>query len=174
MTLLAATLWTVTDPGAVSRPKRQAWNKSPITERPCDECGAPIRRADRPKSFHRARFCSIACSTSHALNPDGNRSKNKRGYVIVTLPGRVRIYEHRLVMERVLGRKLQPAEVVHHKNGIRDDNRPENLEVITNSAHVSMHHAEYTAHGLPHPINRPESIRKRVNTRWGRGGDDAR
>lgn len=42
-----------------------------------------------------------------------------------------KIAEHRLVMQRILGRDLEPFENVHHKNGVRHDNRPDNLELWT-------------------------------------------
>lgn len=51
-----------------------------------------------------------------------------QGYVRIKLDGRWDM-EHRVVMERVLKRKLLPHERIHHRNGRKDDNRPENLEL---------------------------------------------
>ena len=50
-----------------------------------------------------------------------------------------RIFEHRAVMEGLIGRSLTKYEVVHHKNGIRTDNNPENLVLMTRRQHSSMH-----------------------------------
>ncbi len=55
---------------------------------------------------------------------------SKRGYV----------FEHRLIMEKHIGRYLTKKEVVHHKNKIVDDNRIENLEIIVNQGEHSRIH----------------------------------
>jgi hypothetical protein len=70
-------------------------------------------------------------------NWKGGRTLHKKGYVMLRVPEHPRVvkspyvFEHVLVMEQLLGRYLEPDESVHHLNGVRDDNRPENLELWT-------------------------------------------
>jgi hypothetical protein len=60
----------------------------------------------------------------------GEGHLGKSGYRTITVSGRS-MPEHRWVMEQMLGRPMHPFETPHHKNGIRHDNRPENLELWT-------------------------------------------
>lgn len=54
-------------------------------------------------------------------------------------PGMQRVREHRLVMAEHLGRQLLPAEIVHHINEDDNDNRLENLQLVTRSEHIAIH-----------------------------------
>lgn len=90
----------------------------------------------------RPRGDTVLCSSHYQQRRNGlelteikNYAPNQRrirkdGYVQFSFRGKM-YREHRFVMEQLLGRPLKGKENVHHKNGIRDDNRPENLELWT-------------------------------------------
>ena len=97
----------------------------PRTMSCCLECGAEFY--DQHKV---AKYCCRDCYTANRWGRPAKRRfiESRTGYIVIT-KGTWRQYEHRAVMEQRLGRKLRPEESVHHKNGVTDDNRPENLEL---------------------------------------------
>ena len=98
-------------------------------------CGYRIRGRDNP-------------------NWQGGRSLTSGGYVRVRAsdhPAAVDGYilEHRLVVETHLGRVLRPDEQVHHRNGVKTDNRPENLEVVSAGLHRVRHRKHEYGRRIP-------------------------
>lgn len=127
----------------------------------CETCGkerwVEIRKTGKPKNplcrlcnSRKGGYASKGLKEREA-NPNwkGGRGKDGHGYIRILLYPDDLFYpmankkgyvlEHRLVMAQHLGRCLWPYEVVHHKNGARDDNRPENLRLFTSKSD----HTEY-------------------------------
>jgi len=143
-------------------------NRNPNTV--CDYCGEPIYR--RPSTLERndGKFCSRGCRNKAHPN-EGERGPNpklqgennpawkggkykepEKGYVMIRRPDHHRarqngyVLQHILVAEKMLGRKLKDNEEVHHINGERDDNRPENLKVYdSHKDHWMTEHYEDVA-----------------------------
>ncbi|MDD5435889.1 MAG: HNH endonuclease, partial [Nitrospira sp.] len=75
----------------------------------------------------------------------GGRTRHSKGYIYVYAPEHPAadkhgyVFEHRLVMEKIIGRPLRPDEVVHHIDGYPANNRDEeNLILLTNNQHTRL------------------------------------
>lgn len=98
----------------------------------------------RNKGFKSPRTKEIKKGSEHH-NWKGGFYKNREGYIKTYAPDHpnadTKGYypEHRIVMEKKLGRYLKKSEHVHHINGLKDDNRIENLELLSHSEHMTLH-----------------------------------
>lgn len=121
----------------------------------CIHCGSSFE----PKRKEQA-YCSRSCASvkkgsmrsGQKTGPQRGRIYARRidkdGYIRVyarlhqLADGRLMIFEHVMLMERGLGRRLHSTEVVHHINHNRSDNRMENLQLMTRSDHCRLHGVE--------------------------------
>lgn len=84
----------------------------------------------------------------NGLNGYGHTKAHNSGYVLTYVPRHPHAHKdgyvmlHTVLMERHIGRYLEPDEVVHHINHVRNDNRIENLMVMNKYEHMSMHMKE--------------------------------
>lgn len=110
-----------------------------LADRICAHCG---------KIFHPGRSTAAYCSVPCARKKNGGNNKkqggswwiNSNGYLEGRIDSR-RVKQHRMVIETLIGRKLLPTEDVHHKNGNKLDNNPDNLEVVDRGEHSRLHNS---------------------------------
>lgn len=126
--------------------------KEPVVKQ-CVTCGTELRlKPSQARIQYCTKECEAAGRTKRPLDRthNGKRArKDRAGYVLVWEPLHPNKsfhgwqYEHRLLVEGFLGRYLASGEHVHHLNGVKDDNRLENLQVLSQNEHAALSGIEY-------------------------------
>lgn len=120
------------------------------------------KTAGRICQMHRTRFFRHGSYDFVSPNWTGLKKGQPHltnlGYLRITINGK-RVLHHRYIMEQYLGRELTKDERIHHKNGIKTDNRIENLELHkNNSEHMKSHHRYSWKNRRIHSIYSPDEI----------------
>lgn len=131
-----------------SRDCFNVWQARDSRSLTCDWCGEPFQV--RPSSP--SRFCSWDCQVEGKRTKALDREHNGRrvqlrnpGYIYVWEPDHPKAFmydgwypEHRLVVEKQIGRVLETEEIIHHKDGQKDNNAPDNLQLVTKTEHQEL------------------------------------
>lgn len=101
------------------------------------------------KPYEKGLFCSSKCALAYVRTKSHQKEAGKKGGLVIIKKYRgtgTKTYvkengrhQHRVVMERKLGRKLKKGEIVHHIDHNKKNNHPDNLQVMTQSEHCRLH-----------------------------------